>query len=60
MFNPIAELVISIGIPSKEAKSEIEIHPVIVDAKIRKCSIHLDLYKPFRAFYSSIYFTVFL
>ena len=27
IFNPIAELVIHIGIPSKEAKSEIEIHP---------------------------------
>ena len=29
-FNPIAELVIPIGIPIKEAKVEIEIHPVIV------------------------------
>ena len=28
-FNPIAELVIPIGIPIKEAKSKIEIHPVI-------------------------------
>ena len=27
-FNPIVELVIPIGIPSKEAKSEIEIHVV--------------------------------
>ena len=39
IFNPIAELVIPIGIPSKELKTEIEIHPVIVEAKIRKCSI---------------------
>ena len=39
IFNPIAELVIPIGIRIKEAKAEIEIHPVIVDAKIRKCSI---------------------
>ena len=38
-FNPIAELVILIRIPIKEAKVEIEIHPVIVEAKIRKCSI---------------------
>ena len=38
-FNPIAELVITIGIPSKESKAEIEIHSVIVEAKIRKCSI---------------------
>ena len=36
---PIAELVIPIRIPIKEAKAEIEIHPVIVEAKIRKCSI---------------------
>ena len=39
IFNPVAELLIPIGIPSKEAKTEIEIHPVIVEAKIRKCSI---------------------
>ena len=39
IFNPIAELVIPIGIPTKEAKAEIEIHPVIVEVKIRKCSI---------------------
>ena len=39
IFNPIAELVILMGIPSKETKEDIEIHPVIVEAKIRKCSI---------------------
>ena len=39
IFNPIAELVISIGIPTKEAKAEMETHPVTVEAKIRKCSI---------------------
>ena len=39
IFNPIAELVIPTGIPSKEAKAEIEIHPVMVEAKIRKFSI---------------------
>ena len=33
-FNPIAELVISTEIPSKEAEGGIEIHPVIVEAKI--------------------------
>ena len=35
----IVELIISIRIPIKEVKVEIEIHPVIVEAKIRKCSI---------------------
>ena len=39
VFNPIGELVISIGIPSKEAKAEIEINPVVVEAKIIKRSI---------------------
>ena len=39
ILNPIAELVIPIEIPSKEAKAEIEIHPLIVEAKIRKCSM---------------------
>ena len=38
IFNPIAELVIPVGIPIKKAESEIEIHPVIAEAKIRKCS----------------------
>ena len=37
-FDLVAELVISIVIPSKEAKAEIEIGPVVVEAKIRKYS----------------------
>ena len=39
IFLPTGEPVIPIGISSKEAKAVIEIHPVIVKAKIRKCSI---------------------
>ena len=39
MFNPIAELEIPIGIPTKEAKKDMETHPLIVEAKIRKCLI---------------------
>ena len=40
-FNPISELVIPSvpripRIPSEDAKAEIEIHPVTVEAKIRK------------------------
>ena len=31
IFSPIAELLIPIGIPSKKAKAEIEIHPIIVE-----------------------------
>ena len=41
IFNPIAELVIPIGTPRKEAKAGIEtsLHPAIVEAKVRKCSM---------------------
>ena len=34
--NLIAELVIPTEVPSKEAKAEIELHPVTVEAKLRK------------------------
>ena len=39
IFNPITELVIPIGIPTREAKAEIGTHLVIVEAKIKKLSI---------------------
>ena len=39
IFNPIAELVITIGKPTKEAKSEMETHPVTIEIKISNCSI---------------------
>ena len=39
VFHPITELVIPIRIPIKEAKAEIEIHPKMAEAKIRKRSI---------------------
>ena len=39
IFNPVVELVLPIGISRKEAKPKIEIHPAIVEAEIRKCSI---------------------
>ena len=32
-FSPIAELAMPIGIPTKEAKTEIESHPVTTEAK---------------------------
>ena len=35
--NPIAILVIAIGILIKEAKAEMEIHPVTVQTKMRNC-----------------------
>ena len=39
IFNPIAKLAIPLGIQTKEAKAGIEIHPIIVEHKIRKSSI---------------------
>ena len=39
IFNFVAELVIPIGIPTKETKSEMERYTVIAEAKTRKCSI---------------------
>ena len=38
IFNPIAEIVFPIGIPTKEAKAEIETYPLTVEIKIIKCS----------------------
>ena len=39
IFDSAAKLVTLIGIPSKEEKSEIKTHPVIVEVKIIKCSL---------------------
>ena len=39
IFNPKAELVIAIGIPAKEAKTEIKTQQKKVEAKTSKCSI---------------------
>ena len=39
IFNPIVQLVIPIGIPTKEAKIEMEAHPVIVEIAVSECSI---------------------
>ena len=38
MFIPTAELVISTEIATNEANDEIEMQPVIVEARISKCS----------------------
>ena len=39
IFNPLAELVIPIGMLTKETKEELETHPVIAEPKMRKCSL---------------------
>ena len=47
IFNRIAEILITIGIPSKVAKAEIQTHPVIAEAKIRNYSIYFKIVKTF-------------
>ena len=50
--NPLAQLLIPFGVRTKEGNAEIEIHPVIVEAKMRKSSIKFkELYKPFCVFH---------
>ena len=39
IFNPIAEVVIPIAIPTKEPKAEMETNPAIVEITISKWSI---------------------
>ena len=39
IFNPIAELIIPIVMPTKEQKEEMEMHPVTVEYRISRCSI---------------------
>ena len=39
IFNPLAELVIPIGMLTKETMEELETHPVIAEPKMRKCSL---------------------
>ena len=60
IFNPIAEFVIPIGIPRKEVKTEIKIHPVVVKAKIRKCSVLFRVVQTFLCFLLVIRFALFL
>ena len=58
IFNPITELLIPKEIPIKEEKAEMETHPIILEAKIKKFQYSLEFYKPFSAFYTSIHFTL--
>ena len=43
IFNPIAELLIPVGISTKEAEAEKETHPVIVEITISKWSKSVKL-----------------
>ena len=50
MFYPIAKLVIPIETPTKEAKAEMETHPIIVKTNTIKCSIQFRLVQTFFCF----------
>ena len=50
VFNPTAEIVIPTGIPTKEAKAEVETHPVNVKAKISRCFISFKVARTFSCF----------
>ena len=39
IFSPIVEIIIPIKISTKEAKTEIEIHPVTAETEVRMCSL---------------------
>ena len=39
IFNPVAELLICVGIPTQETNAEMEIQLVIVEITVSKCSI---------------------
>ena len=43
VFIVAAELAIPTGISTKEAKAEMETHPVTVEAKISKCSVWFEV-----------------
>ena len=50
IFNLTAKLAIPIETPTKEAKAEIEIHPVIVAPKKKKSSIYFRIVKKILCF----------
>ena len=60
IFNPITELVVPIEIPVKEAKAEMEIHPVIVEVTIVSSQYNTKLCKLFNASFSLTHFDLFL
>ena len=60
MSNPIAQLIIIIQIPSKEAKADIKMHPVIPETKIGTTSMQFTAIQRFLCFYCSIHCALFL
>ena len=50
IFIVIAEIAIPTGIPTKEARAEIEAYPVTVEGRISKCSIQFKMLQTFLCF----------
>ena len=50
IFIVFAELEIPTGIPTKEARAEIETHPVAVEARITKCPAYFKILQTFLCF----------
>ena len=50
IFIAAAELAISTGIPTNEAKAEIETHPLTAEAKITKFSVQFKILQIFSCF----------
>ena len=50
IFIPTAELPIPIGITTKEAKAEMETHPIRTEAKISKCLMQFKILETFLCF----------
>ena len=49
--NPTVELTVTMGMSNKEAKSDMEKHPVTVETKIKNIKHNLKSYKSFCASY---------
>ena len=58
VFNPIAELVITIGIPKKKQKQKLKQIQQSQKLKQESFQHNLELYIPFCAFHSSIHFAL--
>ena len=50
LFNPIAQLIIPIGIPTKEAKAGMETHPLLAEIAMNKCSKQFKTLRTFLCF----------
>ena len=60
IFNPTAELVVPLGIPTNKAKAEMETHPVMCKLQQTSGQYNSKLHKCFHASYSLMHFNLFI